>query len=285
MKNKVCIYHSVDIDGWMSAAIVKRNIPDIELFGWKYGDEIPSNIYEKDIVMVDLSFPYHEMLNLKNRNNGTEFIWIDHHISAIKDADLHGYSDLPGIRDANYAACELSWDYYNRYEIMPLLIVYFGLYDSFRHKGKDYEDQVLMVQYGARAEINNVKEAKVVLDYVLKNEKNDVCELRKLEKNGKIIYKHLTIEAKEAYAQRFDVLIDNIRFASINKARFNPANFKIDYHTDGYAGVLTFHYENHIFNYSIYSDDESIDCSVIAKKFGGGGHKGAAGFRSPVIIR
>lgn len=285
MKNKVCIYHSVDIDGWMSAAIVKRNIPDIELFGWKYGDEIPSNIYEKDIVMVDLSFPYHEMLNLKNRNNGTEFIWIDHHISAIKDAVLHGYSDLPGIRDTHYAACEITWRYFIKDRMPFNIIVYFGMYDSFRHKGKEYEKEVLMVQYGARSVIFNINRAISLLNYLFVNPLSDLEHIKHYKQIGEAIYEYLCIEAREAYAQRFDVIIDNRRFASINKARFNPANFKIDYHTDGYAGVLTFHYENHIFNYSIYSDYESIDCSVIAKKFGGGGHKGAAGFRSPVIIR
>ena len=53
----------------------------------------------------------------------------------------------------------------------------------------------------------------------------------------------------------------------INKERFNPINFGIDYHKDGYVGAACFHYANGY-----------LDCSKLAKQFGGGGHKEAAGF-------
>jgi len=34
-----------------------------------------------------------------------------------------------------------------------------------------------------------------------------------------------------------------------------------------------------MWNFSLYNDNGLVDCSVIAKQFGGGGHKGASGFR------
>ena len=82
----ICIYHSRDLDGWMSAAIVMRwfmeqheefvvrnskdivnsntfgNDPAPELFmlGWDYGDEIPKlSDYDK-VIMCDISFPTFE---------------------------------------------------------------------------------------------------------------------------------------------------------------------------------------------------------------------------------
>ena len=67
----------------------------------------------------------------------------------------------------------------------------------------------------------------------------------------------------------------------INKERFNPINFGIDYHKDGYEGCACFHYANGMWNFSLYNDNGEVDCSQIAKQFGGGGHKGAAGFRLP----
>lgn len=34
----------------------------------------------------------------------------------------------------------------------------------------------------------------------------------------------------------------------------------------------------------LYSEDESISCKEIAERHGGGGHKGAAGFRSTNLL-
>ena len=33
-----------------------------------------------------------------------------------------------------------------------------------------------------------------------------------------------------------------------------------------------------MWNFSLYNDDGNVDMSILAKSFGGGGHKGAAGF-------
>ena len=67
-------------------------------------------------------------------------------------------------------------------------------------------------------------------------------------------------------------------FVCINKERFNPINFGIDYHYEAYDGAACFHYANGKWNWSLYNNNGLVDCSVIAKQFGGGGHKGAAGF-------
>ena len=36
------------------------------------------------------------------------------------------------------------------------------------------------------------------------------------------------------------------KFICINKENFNPINFGIDYHKDGYDGAACFHYANNI---------------------------------------
>jgi len=103
----VCVYHSRDLDGWMSAAIVKHwwkqdcasRVPQITFMnrenviitpfdvivfiGWDYGNPIP-NLEEYDkVIMVDISFPVDEMDELFEKLDAS-LVWIDHHISAIK---------------------------------------------------------------------------------------------------------------------------------------------------------------------------------------------------------
>ena len=41
---------------------------------------------------------------------------------------------------------------------------------------------------------------------------------------------------------------------------------------------MTFCYNGKQFIVSVYSNKEDVDCSLFAKRYGGGGHKGAAGY-------
>ena len=52
-----CIYHEADLDGVMSAAIVKKYFKgDIDLLPYDYGKEIPDvNKYDK-VFVIDVSF-------------------------------------------------------------------------------------------------------------------------------------------------------------------------------------------------------------------------------------
>ena len=119
----VCIYHSVDLDGYMSAAIVKhwflsQNINKIdnyfifeygknpydnlsaetlEFLRYNYGQPIPDLSQYDKVIMCDISFPMEEMYDVLVNRIGNNLIWIDHHISAIKNFEsldgvtFHGY--------------------------------------------------------------------------------------------------------------------------------------------------------------------------------------------------
>jgi len=89
----VCIYHSIDLDGWMSAAIVKHwweNSPDaidnndgeLDFIGYNYGEHVPDLSEYDRVIMCDVSFPKEVMLELFNRLKDN-LIVIDHHSSFI----------------------------------------------------------------------------------------------------------------------------------------------------------------------------------------------------------
>ena len=131
-----CIYHSIDLDGWMSAAIVKHwwlenstkgavtggifNEKDILVdvikedsiffIGYNYGQPIPDLSEYDKVIMCDISFPKEEMFKLYENN---DLVWLDHHISAINEskhsAVILSYDNSKGIRDTKFAACELTW--------------------------------------------------------------------------------------------------------------------------------------------------------------------------------
>ncbi len=277
----VCIYHSRDLDGWMSAAIVKLKYPDVELIGWDYGQPLPNIDGDDDIVMVDVSFPMGEMSKYENR-----LTWIDHHISAITDYN-HFMIDYHNILckrslDPRYAACELTWSYFFPATDMPELVRLLGRYDCFGHKGTKEERKVLEFQYGARQLIYDVDTALINLNVAYDGGDGVIC--KDILKSGVAIYQYLCTEAKQTYERRLDVDFDGYKFGCVNDARFNPINFGIEYHNDGYDGFACFHYQKGQWIYSLYNDNGLVDCSVICKKRGGGGHKGASGFQTKELI-
>ena len=170
----ICIYHSRDLDGWMSGAIAHKwfheQINDglYVSYGWDYGDKIPDlSMYDR-VIMVDVSFPVEVMIELSERLRTKvvpythNFIWIDHHQSAIDEvgkAFQDHYKDTldkgkgkivcGGSLDSKFAACELAWMHFfpewatNPPTQMPELVRLLGRYDCFGHKGTDEEQKVL----------------------------------------------------------------------------------------------------------------------------------------------
>lgn len=305
----ICIYHSRDLDGWMSAAIVRHwwklnNIQSftkggvlkvthpkpksLEFLGWDYDQEIPDLSDYDEVIMCDVSFSPKEMIILYNKLLDN-FIWNDHHKSAITDSIDNKYVYTRGLRNDKFAACELTWKYFFPNEEMPEIVRLLGRYDCFGHKGTDEEQKVLEFQYGARQVISNYEEAYNFLIYG-----DDLANLEILN-TGKSIYQYLCTEAKQIYNKSFEIellepsIINTTlgkmeqgsykkKFLCVNQDRFNPVNFGIDYHKEDYDGFTCFWYKEGRWHFSLYNDNGNVDCSVISRRFGGGGHKGAAGF-------
>ncbi len=300
MKKTICIYHRKDLDGWMSAAIVKHwhegrdsyedgSKDSLDYFGYHYGDPIPDLSEYDMVIMVDVSFPKKEMRKIYSRLN-YNFIWLDHHVSAIKENSPVPYA---GLTYTHKAACEITWEYLFPNDKMPEIVRLLGRYDCFGHKGTDEEQKVLEFQYGARSVINDYEKAyKWLIDSIgFYNYKDGVqSPEKKIWEMGGYVYQYLCVEAKQIYNNGFEIKFGvpaklndpNIYkegcFICINRERFNPINFGIDYHKDGYDGAACFWYQNDMWEFSLYNDNGQVDVSKIAKRYGGGGHKGAAGF-------
>ena len=159
------IYHSRDLDGWTSGAIIKAIYPDAKMIGYDYGEKFPwDEIPEGEgIVMADVSLPREDMIRLGMLSKG-KMVWIDHHISAIT-AMIGVMPDiLTQVTDAGRAACEICWEYFNG-STVPEALELLGLYDSFRHKGTKDENRVMMFQYYARSVASNLNDANQFLNH------------------------------------------------------------------------------------------------------------------------
>lgn len=122
----LCVFHRADFDGVCSAAIVKKFVPDCELYGIDYGDPFPWDEVApveaggmkalRRVYLVDFSLPPDEM---KRLNECCDLTWIDHHKSAL---DSNMGLEVLGYQTSALAGCELTWLWFTRGESEKYLV-------------------------------------------------------------------------------------------------------------------------------------------------------------------
>jgi oligoribonuclease NrnB/cAMP/cGMP phosphodiesterase (DHH superfamily) len=266
-----CFYHSADLDGHCSGAIVNRAYPDCELIGINYGDEFPwDTIQENEIVyMVDFSLqPFEDMEKL---NSIADLVWIDHHKSAIEEAHSRGFISTGGQSlEIGKGACELCWEFLfplSKSEAVRLL----GRYDVW-----DLQPGTLELQNGLR--MHDTLPTNTDLWESLFGEDEDL--LKESLHVGKVLLRKKQMDDK-SYVKSFsfETEIDGLHVVAVNRGMTNSQLFESVYDPEKHDGMLTFVWRKGQWTVSIYSDQKHIDASIICKARGGGGHKGAAGFQ------
>lgn len=288
-----CFYHSSDLDGHCSGAIIKKFNPDAELIGYNYGQAFPWDTIEADevVFMVDVSLEIDDMVNL-SRVCG-RLVWIDHHIGIIRDFNALSTEQrmkFYGHLDTSMAACELCWNYCTDDMPMPDAVRLLGVYDSWRFT-PEQEAEVKAFQYGMRCEKETRPEKSMDFWDGLLRSMLDV-QTTEIQNRGNLIFKYQL--AQNVKTCRSGAFITVLHYGKCEKAPAPPALvcvavnsnlmnsdvFRSVYNPEEHDAMLCFYRSNKGFwRCSIYSTKENVDCSIYAKSYGGGGHKGAAGFQ------
>lgn len=274
-----CFYHSADLDGFSSAAIVKYKFKDCELYPINYNDKFPWDEIKKNeqVFMVDFSLKSRQMMKLyeKLKNN---FIHIDHHITAINDLNKTKpvYSNknldelINGLRYSGKAACELVWEFLFTGEKLPKVIEYLGNYDVWKLK-----ENVLAFQYGFRIFDTNPNNQEFWSKYFNASKEmiNDVID------KGNVILEFVKLENEKYCQNAFEVEFEGYKTIVVNKLQTSSQLFESVWNPDKYDLMMAFGLNKKgVWNFSIYTAKDNVDCSQLARKYGGGGHKSASGF-------
>lgn len=277
------IIHHNDPDGWCSAAIVffsvnvvydESNL--IRFHEMNYGMKLPWDaINKKDkVIMLDFSLPMDEMKKLQELVGFSSFIWIDHHVSAINDAVNRNFQSH-GIREVGLAACELSWNYFNPNCITPVNVTMIGRYDVW---DRGEWPNALYAMYAVKSLPGFNSPASMAWRDIL-DAKIDLIKI------GEPIARYqegvnIEICKRAAFVTELRGQDKIYKAIACNSPLCNSMLFDSAWDSMLYDIMLSFYIgSNGFYNVSIYSTRPEIDCSVIAKSFGGGGHKGAAGFQ------
>lgn len=273
----IAIIHHNDHDGFCSAAIVshfeKNNKK--EFFCSDYTTPIldltKDKKYEK-IYVVDISFDLKTMKELKNRCDN--IIWIDHHQSAMEKLDEF---EADGIRKIGKSACRLCWEYLFPEEKIPYgvkLIDKFDIFDNSNEKLWDnyvYPFKLGMECYDMQPD-DNIKIWNKIF-------KDDETFLKDTVNKGKTINKYLSRQFKKiAEETSFEIKFEGKNAVVVNTPFFGSFSVDPVYDPKKHDIMMVFKYSKDKYSVSLYTTKRDVDVAKIAEKYGGGGHKKAAGF-------
>jgi uncharacterized protein len=304
------VYHRADFDGklsmevcrWSLEKIHKPNNPDFQVvcIGWDYGDELkePWEILGPDqcsmrwedfnkIYVVDLSVDA-----LFTRIPRSKIIWIDHHKSAIEKWDSDPENQFDGIRLDGVAACRLCWEwfcgnpdyprtkemYVNRDVSEPRLLRLAGEYDVWDHRDPDAK----ALQFGLRllspSELRALAEGQFE-DYGEK-------DLDALIAKGWDIMGYCNTQ-NASYAKDFAHTIhwEGLTFCALNLGQRGNSDLFTGAIKPEHQALFAWRFSGKEVIVSLYHapGKTDLDLSEIAVKHGGGGHRGACGFRTDLV--
>ena len=271
------VYHSADLDGRCSGAIVKYKYPECGMIPYDYGRQFPWDKIERDeeVIMIDVSLDIDDMIKLDERSHLT---WIDHHKSAMDEADAKKFNP-EGVRTIGKAACELAWEYLFPDDPVPEVVYLLGRYDVWDHHDKP---RVMPFQYGMK--LKNTSPGSSIWSRLFPiAEGRNHHEIREIIEDGRKIIQYVKNDNKSyARGYAFESDFQGYKAIAINRGIASRHLFDSVWDPKKYHLMLAFCMRrsetDHRWRVTLYSDREDVDVSEIARKFGGGGHKGAAGF-------
>ena len=290
MTEKLCIYHGNCADGFGAAYAVWKWDPSVTFHAGVYQDP-PPDVTGKDVILVD--FSYRRAVLEEMAKTARTITILDHHKSAAEDLDaftmksnrldemamsfdeFQGWCEFNGIYpiralfDIDRSGAMIAWQHFHRVspprlfehiqdrdlwrfalpgtrEIQAMVFSHpydFAVWDELVARCDDTAGWGAMIAEGKAIERKHFK---------------DIDELLKVVTTRLVIGGH-------------DVPVANLPYTMTSDAGHQLAQgepFAACY-WDTPAGRV----------FSLRSSDDGLDVAEIAKQFGGGGHKHAAGFR------
>jgi hypothetical protein len=265
----VVIYHAHCPDGIASAWGAWKKIGDSASYIACSDREVPpEGLENKEIYIVDFSYPAEVLKKLHETNK--KVVILDHHISA-KEAVL----SIPGgVFDIERSGAGMTWDYFFPGVPRPKLIDYIEKGDVNPHnlpEGEHLSQRIAAAPFTLEA----------YDDLIARYEKNP----ESLVDEGKVI---------ELYTnQIFNIVREDYEMVLFEGHTIPSINIALPQTTKSQALKLlytmmpplamSYRYDNGLWKVSLRSNGD-VDCSVLAGKYGGGGHRGSAGFVVPADI-
>jgi len=268
----VVFYHQECSDGFgaaLSAWLRYAEKTPITLTPLSYGDPLPVLPHGSDVYILDFSLPVPVFLEL--RKNNIRVSMIDHHQTAQENYGKSFLDDQDIIFDMNRSGAALAWLHFHPDTEVPALIRYIEDKDLWRWK------------LPGSLEINSAL-ASYPMDFALWNRflvelENSPPEKTDLYKEGSAIlrYQGRLLDQAIKNTGTLGRLEEGEVGFFVNSPILNSEIGGRAKTLNNMVGIWSVKPDGRI-SYSLRSSDGGPDVARIAQRFGGGGHKRAAGF-------
>lgn len=256
------IYHANCTDGFGAAYAAWKLLGDrATYYAAKYG-EAPPDVKDKCVVVLD--FSYDNATTKRLIADAKSFLVIDHHKSAM--IELHDVTCTHF--DMNHSGAMLSWKFFHPGKDAPRMIKHIEDRDLWKWEipySKEFAAAFDMVpfdfeEFDKYLDDSAVDDAQERGAYILAYSKTVISKI-----------------AKNAHARKLngkDVLVVNSPhwMSEIGNALSTRCDFAVIWYYDHSTRQV---------KVSLRAHHDDADVSEVAKKYGGGGHRKAAGFALP----
>lgn len=299
MSERLCIYHAGCIDGFAAAWVVRRYFlaagEAIDFHASQYG-EAPPDVAGRDVIIVDFSFKWPVLAEMHGRGGGgaRSILILDHHKTAEQDLAglrkpeaswaLHLESvhrdcveNIPepsiyALFDMGRSGAGLAWDYFFPTEARPRLIQHVEDRDLWRFRLEETRDlHACLSSHPYDFEVwDELARRSRHQSGLASMAKEGSAIDRKLQKDIAAI---LSVEPRRMVIGGISVPVVNAPGIWASDAAGRLAE------TAPFAAVYFDMPTARVFSLRSRGAD-GADVSEIAKKYGGGGHRNAAGFQA-----
>lgn len=265
MSEVLCIYHGGCHDGIGAAYAVWKRHPKAAFYAAKYNEPHP-NVKGKDVYIVDFSYKYNEMLQIADEANSVTVL--DHHKTA--EADLKSLLEdgtILGEFNMNKSGAVLTWEWLHS-DPVPEILLYIQDRDLWRW------------HFPATKKISLSLSTMPTTDLLAWFRLFDNASIHDMAEQGGAIDGYYQIKLMEIIdATRREGEICGYRVPIANVPYFMASDAG-NILCNGRPFSATYYDSDGHRNWSLRSTDNGVDVSLIAKQFGGGGHRNAAGFKT-----
>jgi nanoRNase/pAp phosphatase (c-di-AMP/oligoRNAs hydrolase) len=263
----VVIYHGKCSDGFGGAWVAWKKFGDSATYiGAEDRDHHHVDLSNKEVYLIDYSYPLDVMLEIEK--TAKKFVVIDHHVSVkenIEKIQNHFY-------DVHHSGAYLAWQYFFPSQKVPKLIEYIEDGDLYIFSLLDSRP-ILAYLYVCDFDF-------LVYEQISKDLETEHGYAKILEQGTLLRTVHerqVEYFAKKAGLVEFEGY--TIYAVNANNIVASDLGHILSQKQGPFA--LIFNYEKWGWKCSLRGDG-TVDLSLIAKKYGGGGHHNAAGFAIPV---
>lgn len=267
MNTPLVLFHARCADGFSAAWAVWLAHPDWEFYPAVHGQEPPyAQMFDREVWLLDFCYPREQMERILDT---TEKVWVlDHHQSAMQqnhDLLFREHRPLRGVFDMGRSGAGITWDWFHPNKPRPALLDRVEDRDLWKFKYPDTKAvQGALFSYPYNFATwsllmldTPLEELRVQGEAIMRKHMKDVQELIDAAKQTQTI-------------AGFEVPVLNAPYfygSEAGHVMSQGAPFAATYY-DAAEGR----------RFGLRSNDDGVDVSAIAMKFGGGGHRNAAGF-------